>query len=141
MVDFDPSVIPDDFRVHVILRTSDVPHPAATLCVLHVDSLGHAGALEWAVAHPDVPKVLAFGELGGDIMPLAAHCRGICSRPDPRLGHHGWRQRAWEIWFAIKNPDYRDPTWDNEPGGVSREEFEEHLRAAADGTADDGATC
>ena len=137
----DPSVIPDDFHVHVILRPSDVPHPAATVYVLHVDSLGHADALSWAVAHPDVVKFLAFGELGGDITPLVRHCRAVLSRPDPELGHHGWRVSAWSLWHAIRYPDYRDPTWDNEPGGVSREEFEERLRAAADGTGDDGATC
>jgi hypothetical protein len=137
----DPSVIPPDFLVKVVLTASDAPHPAATVHVLHVDSLGHADALSWAVAHPDLLKLLAFGELGGDATPLAHHCRGVMSRPDPKLGHQGWRSSAWSLYFAIKNPDYRDPTWDNEPGGVSREEFDEHLRAAADGTADDGATC
>ncbi len=137
----DPSVIPDDFLVYVVHRLSDVPHPAATVHVLDVDSLGFEGALSWAVAHPGVVKLVAFGEVGGDATPLAEHCRGVMSRPDPADGHHGWRISAWSLWFAIRNPDYRDQTWDNEPGGVSREEFEETLRAAADGTADDGATC
>ncbi len=137
----DPSVIPDDFLVKVVLSVSDEPNPAAAVHVLHVDSLGHADALSWASAHLDVLKFMASGELGGDVTPLARYCRGIMSRPDPKLGHEGWRRSAWGLYFAIKNPDYHDPTWDNEPGGVSREEFDEHLRAAADGTADDGATC
>ncbi len=136
----DPSVIPDDFLVKVVTAPDDLPHPAA-VHVLHVDSLGHAGALSWASAHPALFKVLAFGRTGGDLTPLARHCRGVTSLPDPRLGHRGLRKAAWELYFAVTNPDYRDTTWDNEPGGVSREEFEEHLRAAADGTADDGATC
>ena len=136
----DPSVIPDDFLVKVVLSASDEPHPAATVHVLHVDSLGHADALSWASAHPDVVKVLAFGERGGDITPLAEHCVGICGRPDPRLGHRGWRQNAWDIWFAVLYPDYREPPSDT-AGGVSREEFEETLRAAAAGRHDDGTTC
>lgn len=141
MTPADPSVIPDDFLVKVVLAVSDEPHPAATVHVLHVDSLGFKDALSWAAAHPDVLKLLAFGELGGDATPLVEHCRGIISRPDLAHGHGGWRLRAWDVYFAIENPDYRDTTWDGEPGGVSREEFEEHLRAGADGTADDGATC
>lgn len=137
----DPSVIPDDFHAYYVTSLKDLPHPAATVHVLNVEALGHADALAWASAHPDLLKLLALGRTGGDLTPLAEHCRGITSLPDPRDGHRGLRRVAWELYFAIKNPDYHDPRWDNEPGGVSREEFDEHLRADANGTADDGATC
>jgi hypothetical protein len=137
----DPSVIPDDFQAYYVTALSDEPHPGVSVHVLNVEALGLADALSWAEAHPDLLKFLALGRTGGDLTPLARHCRGVTSLPDPRLGHPGLRKVAWDLYFAIKNPDYRDPAWDDEPGGVSREEFEEHLRAAADGTGDDGATC
>lgn len=60
---------------------------------------------------------------------------GILGRPSLE----SWRQDAWSLYGAVNG--FLPEDIDDEPGGVTREDFEENLRAYNAGETDEGGTC
>jgi hypothetical protein len=131
---------PPGFIVQVISAAGQKPNRHAAVICLDIDGLGSiAAGLAWAREHQQDKLFVAAGRVGGDMTALSEYSRAILS-PPKNQSPEGWRHALYDLWFLIEHPEFVDPPSD-EPGGVSREEFDEHLRALNSGDYDEGGTC
>lgn len=91
-------------------------------------------ASDWMRTHSVPCLYLAVCQIGGNMSELPQVFEGILGRPEYPSAV-SWRQEAWLLYGAV-NGFIPEDTGPFEPGNVSREDFEENLRAYNAGESD-----